>query len=456
MSILIDLFESRLDELEEFLSVRPLAFAKEELYYLYLRYWRNHGSLEGLEAELKTLPPFDYVPTDNAFDFIDLWTDKYVLPMDISSTRRCRDLLLGIYATFENSPEFDTLCARFELNQTELLDAVDAQILMDWFLLWMGKNLPYTTEYIFGGKRLEPYQELLTLDVQQVFAYLPKFILWGLNKQLETVQKRAFVFQLAEGKSLRKVTGPPIVFSKKMAHHFVQSPKEFSFSEAIWYTVFRAFKADEKLIKPLQAHFGKHCPNLDLLQPIVQFFTALEQPVPNRVMQRVLGYLQHIYDEEGKIHIKGWTLASMRRRANEWYAEVQREQQRRQREAEAKTKARNIWKGANYAPFAEVIDGVRYEIIQLTTVYALQEEGRAMRHCVGTYGPVCLAGRCSIWALREIKKDGFKRLATIEVTSAREIRQVRKRSNGTPCDFHLELVGAWAKKERLSLPRHAW
>ena len=52
--------------------------------------------------------------------------------------------------------------------------------------------------------------------------------------------------------------------------------------------------------------------------------------------------------------------------------------------------------------------------VELNDAFVLQEEGRCMRHCVGSYAPICLSGRSRIFSLRD---QADRPLATIELGS---------------------------------------
>src|SRR5262249_27730671 len=69
-----------------------------------------------------------------------------------------------------------------------------------------------------------------------------------------------------------------------------------------------------------------------------------------------------------------------------------------------------FWAASELKPFRhEEGEGANrkiYTIHELTSSHALQEEGRAMRHCVASYVSSCRAGRVSIWSLRVVDGTG--------------------------------------------------
>ena len=107
------------------------------------------------------------------------------------------------------------------------------------------------------------------------------------------------------------------------------------------------------------------------------------------------------------------------------------------------------WTPSCFRPFVFEItttDGERrYEIVELLSAQEMLDEGRAMRHCVGSYAGFCATGRTSIWSLRKhIESGRFIRLATIEVNNTqRFIVQVRGRLNKRPAKEELAILGRW-------------
>lgn len=78
---------------------------------------------------------------------------------------------------------------------------------------------------------------------------------------------------------------------------------------------------------------------------------------------------------------------------------------RRRLDAEAR---RALEEGFHADPIFDVLEpDARYEVEYVTTFVRLEEEGRAMHHCVGGYHGVVTAGQCGIWSVRA--KDGSGR-----------------------------------------------
>lgn len=72
-----------------------------------------------------------------------------------------------------------------------------------------------------------------------------------------------------------------------------------------------------------------------------------------------------------------------------------------------KKKRELVWDSA--LPAIEVGD---YQVIPLTSSWALRQEGRAMQHCVASYAERCFSGQARVFSIRDL---AGKRLATMSV-----------------------------------------
>ena len=90
-----------------------------------------------------------------------------------------------------------------------------------------------------------------------------------------------------------------------------------------------------------------------------------------------------------------------------------------------------------------------YSIIQLLTNKELIEEGRTLRHCVGTYTDNCIDRGSYIFSLRlQDSTNNFIPLITIEVNDQR-IRQKRGRFNRDCLKGEDNIIRGWAKENKL-------
>jgi len=90
--------------------------------------------------------------------------------------------------------------------------------------------------------------------------------------------------------------------------------------------------------------------------------------------------------------------------------------------------------------------------MELTNSEQLRIEGAALRHCVASYADRCYRGMSRIWSLRSWQGDKVHHVLTIEVDpKRREVVQARGCANRFPSGRPLQLLEAWANRERLRM-----
>lgn len=94
-----------------------------------------------------------------------------------------------------------------------------------------------------------------------------------------------------------------------------------------------------------------------------------------------------------------------------------------------------------------------WTVRELCSSAELAAEGRALRHCVATYGVGCASGETSIWSLRVESPTAWRRALTIEVDARRRVvRQARGACNALPRPHEMDLLARWAWEARISIP----
>jgi hypothetical protein len=107
------------------------------------------------------------------------------------------------------------------------------------------------------------------------------------------------------------------------------------------------------------------------------------------------------------------------------------------------------WKPSGIEPFRfeQVGGGIRrvYTITELLSSRELDEEGRTMGHCVGSYAGSCASGRVSIWSVRIAEPpEQATRLLTLEVSNPdRQLVQARQKGNKLPGPKELMILKRW-------------
>ncbi|MBK8164380.1 MAG: PcfJ domain-containing protein [bacterium] len=145
--------------------------------------------------------------------------------------------------------------------------------------------------------------------------------------------------------------------------------------------------------------------------------------------------------------LAGRTHASLCRLMRAWHRELAN---RRAQASEVYTPsglAAGVWVTARHedgAPGA----GARWEVREILTGTDLIREGRAMGHCVASYGGAIAGRRASIWSLT---CNGQRRVTIEAAAGSREIRQVRGKANRIPKPIEARIVERWALKNKLEI-----
>ena len=300
---------------------------------------------------------------------------------------------------------------------------------------------------------------------------------WFEGETVEARKHQAWFRHIGIGKNIR-TAGLPIPLTSRAAHLFLQAPADLSIDAALRWGQAQAIGAETRLCRTLIStllgtpqedeefwtsvlHFFVNNPMLDPDQigPIVDFLHHRRF-----VVQTIVGPLgvpvQGI--PEPLFCMKGRTAPALLRRVEEWHRELHREKKRAQLEWEPRP---------DIAPFDyterdhEEKPILHWTIHELTTRLELQEEGKAMRHCVASYDSSCANGNTSIWSLRvrPLPEENARRVMTIEVqNSRRAIVQTRGRCNKTSTSrqagFWLKqapiLLKMWAAQEKMSMATH--
>jgi len=108
-------------------------------------------------------------------------------------------------------------------------------------------------------------------------------------------------------------------------------------------------------------------------------------------------------------------------------------------------------------PGYERIEGVEgsqtiVRIDEIVNAADLQQEGRAMRHCVASYTRTCASGASAIYSLKQDKGAGFDRRLTIQVeVASKQIVQARGRFNALPAPLDQRYLTNWATVAGLTI-----
>ena len=283
---------------------------------------------------------------------------------------------------------------------------------------------------------------------------------------------QSWYVQAGTGTSLREL-GLPIRLTKRMAHAALNHvPANCTVEEGWRWAQVIGFGGSEALARAIIAtRLGESLKDDDFWETVVQFFIANPLLDPARIGPLV-DYLWHERysprraDDRTRLPVgftmKGRTAAALLARVEMWH---------RQLTTAARISIDN-WNPSGVGGYVEEEKSylthqvTRWTIQEITSAKALMAEGRAMSHCIATYGASCARGLISVWSLQA---DG-ERVMTIALKQGRTVTEARGRRNALPgktvSDYGMRLskeettlllrgrriVRVWAQQERLSLP----
>ncbi|MFK8164717.1 MAG: PcfJ domain-containing protein [Lewinella sp.] len=341
--------------------------------------------------------------------------------------------------------------------------------LADWFKLW----LHHSRRAVPNIPKDHPYYEVAFADVVK---YLPAVILWNngvpyFNGAKEFQYYSEAFFWLATGGSMRKLPGHP-PYSKRMAKEFLALPKDHGDTEADTYVhcFFLSLGADRGMALTLQRFFRRPATAADLVRwkemidPIVQKLREAPYHWLAGEGDHLLGYLHHAVRDLFGFAVNAVSIEQLEREADAYYARIDARQAEQQRRQAARAALReqaadpNRWPAlAGVSPWEETLNKYgpvrKWKIVELTNRNQLAEEGRSMRHCVGTYANACLQRHSSIWSIRELRLSGqWYSVATIEIdVKHKKIVQFYGRHNATPAPELMTRLERWMEREGLKI-----
>ena len=267
------------------------------------------------------------------------------------------------------------------------------------------------------------------------------------------------------GNNIRTAPELPVSLTKKMAHHFLNAPKQYSVDEALRWGQVHALGGDRRLVDALRGtrllndysnddfwlnviRFFIANPMLDVnhVNPIIDFIW--NQKFQNRRVFVERGVIEEIDPPQPNFSMKGRTPNTLLRQVNDWHGTLGRNR-----------KQGNLhWEHSNIGELRleersrDKYRTINWHIRELLSTEELIDEGRALKHCVYTYADSCVSGKTSIWSL-EIEDEGSrKKVLTIEMLlGSKLIRQVRGKGNRRPTQKEKNLLMRWVRKENLEI-----
>jgi len=285
---------------------------------------------------------------------------------------------------------------------------------------------------------------------------MPKFFYRAfLNDGHTSLQLVRLFKYLAQGGSFKKAIGTKLMtvpFTKKMCHSFLNTSANVDVLDAIRATQVKAFGGDQRLlIAILRTPLGE---TLDLAvhgaepfwHTVIQWLCSNPMLDPTQVGP-LYDYIVHCRRQDRTFKITGRSVMAMLRGMEEWHRELCHQK---------KLKGDGIFPTSSFPNKKWVVEkkinGKKvkqyWEVIEILNMKELFSEGRALRHCVGSYSYRVENGYNSIWSLR---CDGERRV-TIEVANKTAmIGQIRGYCNRLPAEEEKNRIRYWAREDGLKI-----
>lgn len=265
---------------------------------------------------------------------------------------------------------------------------------------------------------------------------------------------------IASGQNIRTAKGLYIPLTKKMAHHFLEAPNDFTIRGAFRWGQVYGLGGNERIARGLSGTFlMENFSNGDFWESVIRFFIANPMldtrhygPICDYLRdQRFVIPLGAMAPAQPNLCMKNRTADALLNQVETWHARLHRQTQRR--------KKASSWPhhpGIDDFIWEEVKkEGTtRFQIVQLLTANDLFEEGRRLEHCVGSYTWSCQNGQTSIWSVRRLQPTGFEPLGTIELNNqTRAVVQFAAKKNRSPEPKAWFLLNTWCEKNQIGVSR---
>jgi hypothetical protein len=281
---------------------------------------------------------------------------------------------------------------------------------------------------------------------------------------------------IGKGLNIRKASEFPIVYTKKMAHHFVNVPKDLTVDKAVRFAQIIGFKGSKNLAHALvnskvgyNINNGKVYSSLqeDFITTVIHFFINNDHMLDYKQIGHILDYVwdRKYYRDYGWVGgnrvqldaaqpnftMKGRTIEDLIDQADNWQKELHKVQRNHYKK----------WDSCGIAGF-ERLEGKKdnqrfWSIKELCDSSSLRNEGQKMNHCVYSYSYSCGTGQCAIYSLTRERNSSINERLTIEVhPRTREITQMSMRYNKPPNKQVMRIVHLWAAKEKLTVRKYSW
>jgi hypothetical protein len=258
------------------------------------------------------------------------------------------------------------------------------------------------------------------------------------------------------GGNIRKAQRLPLLLTKKMAHHMMQAPPNYTIDAALRWGQIHALGGDQRTVGGVVSTFlaQGYFEHNEFWTSVIRFFIA--NPMLDTAQYGpVVDYLrnQKFITPQGaetppqpNLSMKDRQADALLRQVDDWHNALARSSKKR-------SKRPKSWDHHTVIEDFISKEGkkdkpVIYRITQLLSSDELMTEGRRLNHCVGSYTWSCGNGTTSIWSVRRMQPgDTWECLGTIELRNQNKtIVQFKAKRNTHPSTKAYNLMERWARK----------
>jgi hypothetical protein len=286
---------------------------------------------------------------------------------------------------------------------------------------------------------------------------------WFKGDGADAVGQQKWFLHVGSGKNIR-TADLPLVFTKRMAHHFIQAPSDLTVEAALRWGQIHGLGGDARIARAvLPTRIGTVFENDDFWITVLRFFianpmldTAHFGPIIDHIHhQRFVsedvivspGVVERRGPPQPNFTMKGRSVELLLAHVSSWHQKLAKTQPQQPDWAPSGIDGFEFMEGSEKKGTLRI-----WTITEVLTAKVLVAEGRAMKHCVGTYARSCARGTTSIWTLEAETDEGRAKLLTIEVRNAANlICQARGKCNAMPADKHRNILRRWAESAGLTL-----
>lgn len=274
--------------------------------------------------------------------------------------------------------------------------------------------------------------------------------------------QQAWFLHVGAGENIRTAPTLPLAYTKRMAHHFMESPADLTIEGALRRGQILALGGSERLCRAVTAtRLGTEFAQDEFWTSVLRFF--IENPMLDLAQVGPIVdyvYAQKLAATEGGLGaqpmapqpnftMKGRTPESLLRQVEAWHLAL----------AKLPTYQAE-WKPSGIPDF-RFVEGTDansrrvWTITELLSTKALVTEGRTMHHCVASYAQSCARRVSAIFSMELEDRDGRRKVLTAEVhLPTKVICQARGKWNIEPTDKHRNILRRWAEQWRFKLAAH--